>query len=125
MRAEMENRKMTWQQFAVYFVIGGAVLSLSVYFGAQGKGFLAAVITNFPSVTLLTFILLWNSGGLDTLLPYAKGLFMVIPPWVAYALLVIFLTPKAGPLAGIGAGLTAYVTLAIVIQKLFLNRPPH
>jgi hypothetical protein len=76
----MRRGKMNFQQFLFYFMVGGTVLSLSVYYGSQGKGFLAAVITNFPSVTLLTFIFLWHSGGMDTLLPYAKGLFMVIPP---------------------------------------------
>jgi hypothetical protein len=46
------RRRMNLQQFFFYFMIGGTVLSLSGYFGSQGKGFLASVITNFPDFVL-------------------------------------------------------------------------
>ncbi|HZC68451.1 MAG TPA: DUF3147 domain-containing protein, partial [Nitrospirales bacterium] len=60
-------------KYALYFVIGGTVVSLTTYLGSLGRSWLAAFITTFPALTGLTFILMYLNAGVEPTVPYARN----------------------------------------------------
>jgi hypothetical protein len=71
-------------KYALYFVIGGTVVSLTTYLGSLGKSWLAAFVTTFPALTGLTFILMYLNAGVEPTVPYARNLIYFVIPWLAY-----------------------------------------
>ncbi len=71
-------------KYALYFVIGGTVVSLTTYLGSLGKSWLAAFVTTFPALTGLTFILMYLNAGVEPTVPYARILLYFVVPWVVY-----------------------------------------
>jgi len=71
-------------KYALYFVIGGTVVSLTTYLGSLGRSWLAAFITTFPALTGLTFILMYLNVGVEPTVPYARNLLYFVVPWLAY-----------------------------------------
>ena len=71
-------------KYALYFVIGGTVVSLTTYLGSLGKSWLAAFVTTFPALTGLTFILMYLNAGVEPTVPYARNLLYFVVPWLAY-----------------------------------------
>ena len=57
---------------------------------------LAAFVATFPTMTALTFALLYNKAGQVATVNYAKGLLFMTPPWIIYVLCLIFLLPRWG-----------------------------
>jgi len=83
-------------KYALYFVLGGAVVSLTTYFGSLGRSWLAAFITTFPALTGLTFILLYLNSGVEPTIPYAKNLLYFVVPWLAYVGFYILTIDRLG-----------------------------
>jgi hypothetical protein len=83
-------------KYAVYFLLGGTLVSVSTYFGAQGKSFLAAFVSTFPAITGATFVLLYLNGGTEHLVSYAKQLLWFVPPWLVYVVSMIIGVPRLG-----------------------------
>jgi hypothetical protein len=71
-------------KYALYFIIGGTVVSLTTYLGSLGKSWLAAFVTTFPALTGLTFILMYLNAGVEPTVPYARNLIYFVIPWLAY-----------------------------------------
>ena len=71
-------------RFALYFIIGGTVVSLTTYLGSLGKSWLAAFVTTFPALTGITFILMYLNAGVEPTVPYARNLLYFVVPWLAY-----------------------------------------
>lgn len=67
-------------KYALYFLIGGLVVSVSSYLGAKGEGFLAAFASTFPAMTGVTFMLIHLNGSAGSTLIYAKHLLWFVPP---------------------------------------------
>lgn len=61
-------------KYALYFLLGGTIVSVSTYLGSQGKSFLAAFASTFPAITGVTFILIYLNGGNEAIVSYAKNL---------------------------------------------------
>lgn len=66
-------------KYVVYFFLGGTIVSLSTYLGAQGRPYLAAFASTFPAITGATFVLLYLNGGSDAIVAYAEKLFWFVP----------------------------------------------
>jgi len=71
-------------KYALYFVIGGTVVSLTTYLGSLGRSWLAAFVTTFPALTGITFILMYLNVGVEPTVPYARNLLYFVVPWLAY-----------------------------------------
>src|SRR6476469_7772833 len=97
-------------KYALYFLLGGLVVSASTYVGAMGRGFLAAFASTFPAITGVTFVLIYFNGGVDHTLSYAKHLLWFVPPWMAYVLFIIAVLPRYGFWPAMLGGLTLYMT---------------
>ena len=71
-------------KYALYFIIGGTVVSLTTYLGSLGRSWLAAFVTTFPALTGITFILMYLNAGVEPTVPYARNLLYFVIPWLAY-----------------------------------------
>lgn len=96
-------------EFMGYFVVGGLVVALTTYFGSRGHGFLAALISMFPSMTVLTFFLLYRFGGNASVVGYAKSLVWLVPPWVMYVVTVAVLCERIGIWKALAIGVALYL----------------
>jgi len=85
-----------FMKYAMYFLLGGAIVSVSTYLGSQGKSFLAAFASTFPAITGATFILIYLNGGNEAIVSYAKNLLWFVPPWVVYVITMILGIPQVG-----------------------------
>ena len=83
-------------KYALYFIIGGAVVSLTTYLGSLGRSWLAAFITTFPALTGLTFVLIYLNAGVEPTVPYAKNLLYFVLPWVAYVGAYLLMINRVG-----------------------------
>lgn len=83
-------------KYALYFLLGGTIVSLSTYLGSQGKSFLAAFVSTFPAITGATFVLIYLNGGNEAIVSYAKNLLWFVPPWIVYVLSMITGVPYFG-----------------------------
>jgi uncharacterized membrane protein (GlpM family) len=104
--------------FLLYFIIGGVVVSATVFISSEGKGLLAAFIALFPSITFTTFLMIYLESGVDTTLSYAKGLVFLTPAWVIYLLTFVFLIEKIGFYKAIALGISLYVLSSYIIISL-------
>ena len=83
-------------KYAAYFLLGGTIVSVSTYLGAQGKSFLAAFASTFPAITGATFVLIYLNGGNEAIVSYAKNLLWFVPPWMVYVVSMIAGVPRFG-----------------------------
>jgi hypothetical protein len=60
-----------------------------------------------------------HEAGQKAIVPYAKGLIMMMFPWLAYILAIIVLTPRLGFLFSLTTGFTLYVVFALIILRKF------
>ena len=104
----------------LYFLIGGTIVSVSSYVGAQGRGFLAAFVSTFPAITGVTILLIYLNGGTDPAFTYAKHLMWFVPPWLLYVGFLIFSIPRVNFLMALGGALSLYM-VAIALVKLALR----
>ncbi|MBI4977549.1 MAG: DUF3147 domain-containing protein [Spirochaetes bacterium] len=104
----------------LYFFIGGGIVMLSVFFGSKGNGFLAAFITQFPSMTVLTFILIYQSGGNGAVQKYVEGFLYTLPPWILYVVIVYFFINRLGPITSISLGIGAYMAASLCLSRVAL-----
>ena len=103
---------------ALYFVMGGLAVALTTYFGSRGQGLLAAFVGVFPTVTVITFTVIYLKSGITPVVSYAKGMLILLPPWILYVLGIIFLIPRLSLVATLAISVGIYVVLALLIIKL-------
>jgi uncharacterized membrane protein (GlpM family) len=96
----------------LYFVIGGAVVTLTTWFGSMGRSWLAAFVSTFPALTVITFILIYLNGGIIETVPYAKNLLYFVVPWVAYVGLFILTVDRLGFWIALICSVAAFVGVA-------------
>ena len=106
-------------KYLFYFLIGGTVVSVVTYYASHSRTLVAAFIANLPVMTLITFLMIYREAGEAAVVPNAKGLLIMLVPWLLYILTVVFMTPLMGVVVSLLAGLTFYVAIAYLILKRF------
>lgn len=106
---------MQLKSFILYFILGGAIVSVVTFMGSQGKGLLAAFVATFPTMTVLAFTLIYSKAGHAATVNYAKGLLLMTPPWILYVLCLIFLLPRWGFIKSLIIAVMTYIVLAGII----------
>src|SRR5437879_13328173 len=101
-------------KYALYFVIGGTVVSLTTYLGSLGKSWLAAFVTTFPALTGLTFILMYLNVGVEPTVPYARNLLDFVIPCLAYVGVCLLTIDRFG----FGLALTGAIGLFVAAAAL-------
>jgi len=104
--------------FFIHFLIGGLVVALASYFGGQGRGFWAAFVALLPSITLLTFIFSYLSGGVTAVLNFARGLLVVLPGWILYVVSIIYLISRLGFYGALLAGVCVFMIFTLFLKKI-------
>jgi len=103
-------------KYVVYFVLGGALVSVSTYLGSHGKGFFAALASTLPVISGMTFILIFLNAGTGPTVAFAKNLIWLSPPWFAYVLTMMFGVPRLGFALSFAMAMTFYGVLVSVIR---------
>ncbi len=103
---------------ALYFVIGGFIVAITAYYGTHGKGLLAAFVSLFPGLTIITFCAIYFQSGSTAVISYARGMLILLPPWILYILGVYFLLPRLGLAPALIASVAVYVAASFLILKL-------
>ncbi|MDO8358387.1 MAG: DUF3147 domain-containing protein [Nitrospirota bacterium] len=107
-------------KYALYFLLGGTIVSISTYLGSQGRSFLAAFASTFPAITGATFILIYLNGGNDAIVSYAKNLLWFVPPWTVYVVSMIVGVPRFGFWPAMVGSLTLYMS-CVGLVRLFVR----
>ena len=107
--------------YALYFLMGGTVVSLVAYIGARGDGMAAAFVASIPVLFITNMILLYHSGGVTAGLIYAKGALMYTPVFVGCVILTMVLLPKLVMPWPVVSGVSIY-SLAMVFARSTTRR---
>jgi hypothetical protein len=102
-------------KYIFYFLAGGLSVSVVTYFASHSRGLLAAFFANLPVITAITFLTIYFESGQGPVVSYARGLIVMLFPWLAYIFTIIFLTPRAGFLPSLGVGIFLYLITAFLI----------
>ncbi len=104
-------------KYYLYFLIGGAIVSLVTYFASHAKPLLAAFFATMPIITIITFLSIYHEVGEKAIAPYAKGLIIMMLPWMIYIFSIILLTSRVGFLPSLITGYVLYIAVAFIILK--------
>ena len=108
--------------YALYFVVGGTVVTAVAYVGKHGDGMTAAFIASLPVLFIINVLLLYQHGGVSAGMAYARGALMYLPMFVGCVLLTMVLLPRIGlPLAML-AGVSVYALPAAVRPLVVRHR---
>jgi hypothetical protein len=102
-------------KYFIYFLFGGLITSAVTYFANNSRGLLAAFIGTLPIITISTFLLIYFNAGQTAVLAYAKGLTLMIVPWMIFILAVIFLSPRLNFISSLIIGLVLQIAIALLI----------
>jgi uncharacterized membrane protein (GlpM family) len=106
-------------KYLFYFLVGGTVITTVTYFASHSKTLLAAFFANLPVITLITFLTIYHEAGGKAVTSYAKGLLVMLFPWLAYIFAVIVLTPRLGFPLSLATGFALYLFLAYFAIVVF------
>jgi uncharacterized membrane protein (GlpM family) len=106
-------------QYLFYFLVGGMVITVVTYFASHSKTLLAAFFANLPVITLITFLTIYHEAGEKAVTPYAKGLLIMLFPWLSYIFAIIMLTPRLGFPLSLATGFALYLFLAYFAIRIF------
>lgn len=102
-------------KYFLYFLFGGVITSAVTYFANNSRGLFAAFIGTLPAITISTFLLIYFNAGQAAVLSYAKGLVIMVIPWLIFILTVIFLAPRMNFISSLIIGLLLQVVIALLI----------
>lgn len=105
-------------KYAIYFLLGGTIVSVSTYLGSQGKSFLAAFASTFPAITGATFVLIYLNGGSGAIVGYAKNLLWFVPPWIVYVTVMIAGVPRLGFWPAMAGSLVLYMGCVGIVKMV-------
>ncbi len=106
-------------KYLFYFLLGGTVVTVVTYYASHSRTLFAAFIANLPVMTLITFLMIYREAGESAVVPYAKGLLIMLVPWLLYIFTVLFMTPRIGMVPSLLVGLGCYVAIAYLILQRF------
>ena len=106
-------------KYIVYFIIGGIIMSLVTYLANSSQELFAAFIGTLPVITISTFLMIYINTGQEAVITYAKGLLIMMVPWVVFIVTVIILAPRIRLFYSVLLGLLLQVLLALLIMRKF------
>jgi hypothetical protein len=103
-------------KYALYFIIGGTVVSVSTWAGSLGRSWLAAFVTTFPALTGLTFVLMYLNAGVEPTVPYARHLFFFVIPWLAYVGFYVWTIDRLGFWMALAGAVALFIGVAALTK---------
>ena len=99
----------------IYFISGGAFVTLIVLLEQSGFRLLSGLATLIPVFTLISYIFIGESEGGFAVSKHSQFvLWGTIFSWIPYMIAIAYLSPKIGPINAIIVGMTVFFVLAIV-----------
>lgn len=105
-------------KYALYFIIGGTVVSVSTWAGSLGRSWLAAFVSTLPTLTVLTFILIYKNAGVEPTIPFAKNLLYFVVPWLAYVGFYLLTVDRFGFWVALVGSVAIFVGVAVLSKLL-------
>ncbi len=102
-------------KYLLYFVLGGAIVTITTYFGGEKKGLLAAFFALFPFIITITLFTVYSAAGLDAVTSYVKGLIILTPIWILYLVCLMYLLPRYGFWVALASGIVIYIIFAVIL----------
>ncbi len=102
-------------KYLLYFILGGAIVVVTTYFGSEKKGLLAAFFALFPFITAITLFTVYSSAGLDAVTSYVKGLILLTPIWILYLVCILYILPRYGFWVALASGIAVYIIFAFIL----------
>lgn len=106
-------------KYLIYFLLGGAITSAVTYLANNSRGLFAAFIGTLPIISIITFVIIYFNTGQHAVLSFARGLIVMIFPWMAFILSIIYFTPKLNFTYALLIGLSLQLILAFLIMYKF------
>ncbi len=103
---------------ALYFLLGGTIITLVTYFGSRAESLRAAFIAFFPSISVITLCTIYASGGKEHTISYVKSMLIMTPAWLAYVAALFFLMPRLGLVPSLAIGILVYVGASLLTMRL-------
>lgn len=107
--------------YALYFVVGGTLVTAVAYVGKHGDGMSAAFIASLPVLFVINVFLLYQHGGVSAGMSYARGALLYLPMFVGCVVLTMVLLPRIGLTLAMLSGISVYA-LPAVVRPLVLRR---
>ena len=107
-------------KYALYFIIGGTLVSVSTFLGSHSKSFLAALASTLPVISGVTFILIYLNAGNSPTVSFAKNLIWLSPPWFLYVGTMIAVVPKLGFWPAYALSIGLYIA-GVGVTRFFLH----
>ncbi len=107
-----------YYEHLIRFIIGGSVIAGTTWIAEAFDPKLGGIITNIPSTTILSLLIIGNVLGEAGAVSFAKGIVIGNIPWFAYIFIVIFLTQKIGLVKSLAFGMVIWLLLVPVTFKL-------
>lgn len=107
-------------KYLIYFLTGGAVVTLVTYVGGSGRSLLSAFIATFPAVTLISAIFIYRDAGYQPTLDYVRGLVLFVPAWLGYLISLLVLLPRVAFANAIAASVAVFL-LGVAITRLIVK----
>lgn len=85
------------------------------YLASHSKGLSAAFVGTLPIITISTFLLIYVNSGPNAVLSYAKGLIIMIIPWMIFIFSVILFTPRIHFIYSLIIGICLQIIIALLI----------
>lgn len=105
-------------KYALYFIIGGTVVSVSTWAGSLGRSWLAAFVSTLPTLTVLAFILIYKNAGVEPTIPFAKNLLYFVVPWLAYVGFYLLTVNRFGFWVALVGSVAIFVGVAVLSKLL-------
>ena len=108
-------------KYFLYFLFGGTITSAVIYLTNNSKGLFAAFIGTLPVITVSTFLLIYFNTGQDAVLNYAKGLMIMVLPWMIFIVSVILFAPKINFFFSLIVGICLQIAVSLIILRFDKN----
>ena len=105
--------------YLIRFLIGGTVIAGTTWIAEYFDPKLGGIISNIPSATIISLLIIDSVLGEKGTVLYAKGVVMGNIPWFGYILSVILLTQRIGLVKSIVVGIVIWLLLVPVTWRIF------
>ncbi len=105
-------------ELLIRFLVGGAVIAGTTWIAEFFDPKLGGIISNIPSATIVSLLILGNAVGEKSAVSFAKGLVIGNIPWFAYIFAVIFFTEKIGLAKSLVLGFVIWLLLVPIAFKV-------
>lgn len=101
-------------EYALYFIMGGTIVSLVIWLARQGHTLLSGIALVFPSVTLVSMYFIGRAAGNNAVATTARSaIYSTFFVWIPYISTVAFLAPRLGVNRALVAGFLVFLVLAL------------